>query len=278
MAIDVWTKEVYDSMYRSSGERRGRYPGTRPPINLHYHWWGVGYHMRNNFRDRVAPALKLRPGAHVLMLGSGFGWSMEGLDEIGVSSLGTDLSPHCIDCRELSEEDELIACIKEAGHPDPDDYWVIGDGPDVERPPPWVLRPHPNGSGNLHWQIRPLDLYLRERWGGPLRSKAKVLPEPVDTNSARATVERNSNKRITHIITEEVVNCLDDDKAADFLGHCQRMAERSRAKVLHIVTPFLEGKVQDDRLNWKTGEDWRAFARQSGVTHAFVTPGSLVRF
>ncbi len=266
--IENWTQEVYDSLYLFSGERYGRWPGTRPRIDLMYHWMGVGYSERNLARDKLAKVLDLRPGDQILSIGTGFGWSLEGWEELGVHCIGTDTSPYITEKMEVSEEAELRVRIAAAGHDDADDYYVLGPGPDVkEMPLPWVLRVHPGSYKNrLIWQIRPLDLYLRERWGGPLRTKSTVLAEPCDTGSSRKAVGNQCKEKVRYVITEHCLNGYDDEGAANFMASVEKTRERHKGSVVvHFVTERCG--VQDPRLNWKPRKGWLKMAKSLGLAH-----------
>lgn len=91
MAV-VWTKALFDLAYDFGAEPDG-HPNTREEIRLHYERAALWPDMvrRAGF---FAQHFGLTSTSRVLLVGAGFGWTVEALGNLGVRAIGTDTSPY----------------------------------------------------------------------------------------------------------------------------------------------------------------------------------------
>jgi hypothetical protein len=210
------TKEDFNSAYRANAERWGR-PSNREPIVLHYHRCML-YPMMERRAKVLVERLEIMPGEKVLIIGCGFGWTVEALNDYCVS-IGTETSTYILDNMHTSEEPDIVAAIEAVGL-------------DAS-----------TGEG----------LEIKEKLlGDGVRTRAVILNENSYSEQSRNIV-RQTLGGIDYVITEDVLPAFDDQNAKDFAAHIRQYA----APVYHLVTPLLVDSAQDAGYNWKTVTQWK---------------------
>lgn len=250
---DWSNRAAFEGYYKVLAEKCGR-PNTRPPIYLHYNDWHYGEGQRRlaaNLKDAaslVGPAV---------VIGAGFGWTVEGLLALGVTAIGTDISGYIHSAKLTSEEADIRDYCARAGV-DPDTDMVLGPSD------------HPKAVfSDNNWWIRPLDWWLM-RSAGP-RTAALVIDEDSSTNPSRRAVQLALGSDIAHIVTEELLNSVDDATALTVCDYIEQARTSklsvSGCTVHHMLSPLQPGGRQSPDLNWKTYADWRAFLDAAGFAH-----------
>ena len=120
-----WTKEQYDTAYRTQIERRmpggGPPPAEgRPPVFIHYHKWTM-VPMLAQMWANIQPALNILSTDHLCIIGAGFGWGVEAaIAEVNPANIvGIDISDYIAAEMGNTEEAELRDHVTTAGL-DPD--------------------------------------------------------------------------------------------------------------------------------------------------------------
>lgn len=220
--MPVWDKAMFDLAYSSSAEPEG-HPNTRPGIVLHYNRYSMLPELQRR-ADFFISHLGLTTSDRILIVGAGFGWTVEILQERGYNAVGTDISDYIFSSKDTPEDDEIAAAISAVG-----------------------LDPT-QGEGLLHFQ----------RLGGgagPRCKTTKLLREDSASNPSRNRVKTALGGFPTVAITEDVVTSLTDAECASLHTAIQRYDNTTR--VVHFLTelanpnpPFL--------FNSKTLQQWKA--------------------
>lgn len=263
----------------------GEPPYTPPrtqPVTLHYNEWSIrdGY---GTGQGAVALASQMKTvigldNAPVALIGAGFAYTAEGLVAAGTQAVvGTDTSSYILGAKDTSEEAEIREYCAASGI-DPDVHMLLCE----------------EGTPNAQfldgkWRIRPLDWYL-PRGTGVARSPQwlTIVGEDGANNGSRGRI-KNELRDITgsqtgddihHIITEEVLNSLDDADAANLIDWMQSASTQNNitptggATVWHMISGLQPGnprQVANPELNWKSYDDWRTFLNQNGgTTHNII--------
>jgi hypothetical protein len=252
MAV-TWDKAGFDKSYDLKGERWGR-PAWRTPIRTHYNDFLIGQNQRDYKSAKILPYIL----GNTVVVGAGFGWTVEGLIALGVNAIGTDISSHILDSKDTDEEADLRGYIIDAGI-DPDNDWCICDPAHVNAV--WMENPHAKiaatgafAPGHMEWMCRPIQL-IRTRVGP--RTVVTIADEDSTTNGSRNRI-RNALGSVDMVITQEVLNSIPN---ADVLTLCQHMAGFNKP-VVHILSPIQPDATQDPDLNWKTYQQWSSFISQ----------------
>lgn len=228
MPLKRWdTKADFDGAYGSSGDRlTGGRPTTRPPIRLHYHRATL-YPAAQRRAAKFAELFGWTAGSRVVIVGAGFGWTMEALEEIlpSIIVLGTDTSAYVQAQKNNSEEAELREAIVATGL-DPDS----GEGADK------------------------LSALLGSN-GPRARLAARILNENLLTRGSRRRVRTAVGAINCDVVTENVLESLADAEAQEFSAALHGL---TGGLVAHYVTPLLSDHLQDEGYNWKLLEDWKA--------------------
>ncbi len=90
--MPVWDKAAFDTFYSSGAERWG-HPNTRPQIRLHYHDHSILRWQRSGYAPRLFALLGMNAGDDVILVGSGFNGTAEGLSDLGVRVIGPSTLP-----------------------------------------------------------------------------------------------------------------------------------------------------------------------------------------
>lgn len=211
------TKEDFDSAYRVLAERGG-HPNTRKGVYLNYHRC-VMYPFMERRAKVLVERLDIQPGETALIVGCGFGWTVEAMNDYCVA-VGTETSPYIIENMHTSEEPDIAAAIAEVGL-DPD----TGEGADLKA----------------------------ELLGDGIRTRAVILNEHSITPESRNSVKASVGE-IDYVITEDVLPGFTDQEAVNFAA----IMALYGAPVYHIVTPLLVKTEQDPTFNWHTVSEWKA--------------------
>lgn len=290
MAFDS-SKAGFDKYYGYHSEKAagivyaGEPPYTPPrtaPIRLGYTEWRVANGAHRGYGARqLAADMKVAIGldnAPVALIGAGFAYTAEGLVAAGTQAVvGTDISTWIQSAKDTSEEQDIRDYCAASGI-DPDVHMLL------------CREGTPNAQFlDGKWRIRPLDWYL-PRGTGVARAAQwlTITDEDGSTNGSRGRI-KNQLRDITgsltgddihHIITEEVLNSLDDPDAANLIDWMQQAATQNNitptggATVWHMLSCLQPGnprQLANPELNWKSYDDWRTFLNQNGgSTHNII--------
>jgi hypothetical protein len=255
----TWDKAGFERYYRISGEPWGR-PSTRPPIYLHYNygWIGVG---QKKWCDVIAKTLGGVKDKRIALIGCGFNWTGEGFVELGATVVGTEVSSYILQAQNETEEADLREYISRAGL-DPDRDKIIG----------------PSGKADLD----PLDHWIRGSRAAPEpRTAIPAVDEDGSTVASRNKIAQRAGGGFDEIITEEVLNSVEDAVALNLCDKIAALAADKGGRVIHILSPlqpekFERGSQQPD-LNWKLYDDWRKFLDDNGFADHWILPSVPVQ-
>jgi hypothetical protein len=279
MAFDNATRAGYEKYYRIRAERAGWKPAgdlhTPPrssPVYTHYNEFHFG-----EGQIALAEQMKIAIGldnAPVALIGSGFAWTAQGLVNAGtLAVVGTETSSYIHAAKNTTEEQDIRDFCARAGI-DPDIHKVLC----------WPDTP---GAEFLdgEWRISPLDWWL-PRGAVPRSPQFLTIVEEDGSNAGSRGRIKNELRDITgsqtgddihHIITEEVLNSIDDNDAGNLVSWLQSAATQNNitptggADVFHMLSPLQVDANQSVDLNWKTYDDWRIFLDQNGgSTHKII--------
>lgn len=195
-----YTKEDYDSLYsirvRIWDETIQAY--RRSPIRLHYHRYVMQDMVRAHW-DYLVPDLGLTSTDRVVVVGSGFGWGIERLEELtGCTAVGVDISDYVHNVKGVSEDDEVRAAIVASGY-DP----TTGHGLEVFN----VCTTQP-------------------------RTKTTIINESMYTIKSRNAVKKAlGNQLPTWIVTEDMLSDFTDAEVLEWVGQIDKLG----VNVCHII-------------------------------------------
>jgi hypothetical protein len=219
--INFETKADFDDAYRIGAEPNG-HPNTRPEIKLHYNRKVIRPIALRNVTNLIR-VLSLVPTNAIVLVGVGFGWSIEVFLSLGFSRvIGTDTSLYIQGSKFLSEETDLRFAIS-----------AVGLDPD-------------RGEGNSL-----LNSFLDG--GSRTTEAARVLSEDLSTESSRNTIKSTLPIVPNWVITENVLSTLSDVEAVGLSNRLHLLD--TNIKVAHLDTT-IKPSGQDPRYNWKTLDDW----------------------
>ncbi len=229
MPLKNWDlKETWDTAYNFGAESLDGHPNTRDEVRLHYHR-SIKRPDADIHAARLATALGWTPpGPTIVIVGSGFGWTVEALEDLGFDRVvGIDVSSYINDNHDGTEEAEIEAEIAAVGL-DP----ATGRGAELKAR-------HFDG-------------------GNRGRSSRGVKNEDGRTPGSRRRIRialgLDGNTGVVDWgVSESVLESLDDAEAieaADW-GH------QYSANVAHFVHTLRPDGNQDAGFNWKTLEDWK---------------------
>lgn len=198
MAI-VWNKELYDLAYSKVVEPNGFNPQARGPIRLHYHrcvWYPEAVRRATFFKNHF----NLSSSTAVLIIGCGFGWTVEALNELGVPAIGTETSAYVQGQKGANEDAELVEAIERVGL-----LSAAGEGK--------ILLSNFRGDG--------------------VRTRANILNEDSSSNASRNRVRSAlSSGTLSLCITEDVVTSLTDSECATL----RSQANSYSVPIAHFLT------------------------------------------
>lgn len=232
MAV-TWTKELYDLAYDESAEPDG-HPNTREEIRLHYNRY-IMYPQMVLRAQKFISILGLTTADRLLIIGAGFGWTVEAFAGMGYSVVGTDVSAYIQNNKGLSEDDDISAAITAVG-----------------------LNPS-SGEGLLHFN---------RLKGDGTRTRGNVLNEDSSSNPSRNRVKAALGSDPTVIITEDLVTSLTDAECATLQNAIERYANGVR--VVHFLTEFANPNPPFS-FNSKSIDDWKLLFPTSTI----ITDGTF---
>lgn len=201
MPFRTWaTKTDWDTAYDVGVELDG-HPNTRPEVRLSYHravfipWfrWAM---------PKLVAALNLQPSQRIALIGCGFGWGIEVLNEMGFANVvGTEPSAYIQANKASTEEADIDAKIVSVG-----------------------LTPA-SGEGAV------LKAKLFDG-GTRSRAAANVLNEDLATTQSRRRL-RDFFGTLDWIITEGVVESLTDAEAQTLSTRARQV---TNAQIAHRIT------------------------------------------
>lgn len=196
-----WTKALFDLAYDSSAEPDG-HPSTRDEIRLHYNRYVLYPEMLRRAQALVT-LLGITLSDKILVVGCGFGWTVEAFAGLGYTVIGTDVSSYIQNNKTLSEDSDISTSITAVG-----------------------LSPT-SGEGLLHFN---------RLKGDGVRTRGSVLNEDSASTSSRNRVKTALGTAPTIIITEDLVTSLSDSECAVLQTNILKYA--ASVRVCHFLTEF----------------------------------------
>ncbi len=270
---------------QTSADHWGRYPGGATKSIRVPGWfdWPHGVQMRGNYTDKqsldlnigksksksLIDTLLISQNAPVVIIGSAFGPTVEGLINNGINAVGTDTSSFILDKIAVDDEQDCRDKIIAAGY-DPDTHIIYAFGRDISHDlsfAGFTLRSdiRPNRKDKFLWGIPVLNLMCRISRGLTNRGPVdKILAEGADTVQSRKVIADAVGGSLSYIISEYVLAGLTD---AAVLNFCDNMAALSFEKsgiITHLVNIDKgDGRGHPD-MNWKSLTEWRALLDANG--------------
>ncbi len=305
--MPVWDKAAFDQFYRTGAEKHGHWNG-RDGILLHYHYWSIGQYQRGRYAGLLAGVLSLNAGDSVALVGAGFNWTGEGLGDLGVDVIGTEISAYILGEQGNTEEAEIRQHCLDAGiDPDVDKIYCVPSDPGaaltldvnrVEATEKWLtarselhsreswIAVHgrlPNRAqvstvpnehlGNWQWMRDPLELFLRGGRAAPqVRGSGTVIDEDLETRQSRDRVFNAMANSPRYVISEEVLNGTDDVAGLRLCDDMRRLITERSGTVIHMLSPLQSRKQGAPELNWKTYADWRTHLDDNGFATQMILP------
>lgn len=227
MAV-TWTKELFDLAYKIDAEPEG-HPNTRESIKLHYNRYVV-YPIMLDRAKKFIEVLGLTSSDLIVVVGCGFGWTVEAMQSFGLTVIGCDISPYIQSAKGLAEDPDIDNALREVG-----------------------LDPA-SGAGTVHFN--------RLRNGGGTRAKTNVLNQDSSSNQSRNAVKSALGGRPTVVITEDVMPSLSDTECLALQLNIEQYAPGVR--ICHLITE-LANPNPPFNFNSKTGEAWKLLLPNSTI-------------
>jgi hypothetical protein len=217
MAV-TWDKAMFDMAYDVSAEPDG-HPSTRPEIRLHYHRY-VLYPEALRRAQFFVQQFNLTSATNVLVVGCGFGWTVEALVGMGIPAVGTDVSPYIHGNKDLSEDSDIQAAVQAAN------------------------LSTTSGEGMGHFNR------LR---GDGVRTRGTVMNEDHSNNASRGRVKRAFANNTIHLaISEDIVTSLTDAECLQV----RTFLANYTVPICHFVTEFANPNPPYN-FNSKSLADWK---------------------
>ena len=213
----VWDKALFDAAYSLNAEPDG-HPNTREAITLHYNRYVLFPEMLRRAQF-LAQLLGLNANSRVLVVGCGFGWTAEALSNLGIPTIGTDVSSYIQANKSLSEDADIAAAITAVGL-----STTAGEG---------------------------LSHFNRLKGDG-VRTRATVLNEDGMTATSRNRI-KNALGTITQCITEDLLTSLTDAECAAL----ETQIAKFNVPMCHFVTEFANPNPPFN-FNSKSIDQWKA--------------------
>jgi len=224
MAV-TWDKSLFDLAYEFPAEPDG-HPNTRQGIWLHYNRYVLYPEMLKRAQFFISH-FGLTAADRVLVVGCGFGWTVEALQDLGIEAIGTDISSYIFNVKDQTEDAEVADAITAVG-----------------------LNPT-SGEGLLHFN----------RLRAPKRTNAIILNEDSASPASRNRVKRAFSSDPTLIITEDLVTSLSD---AECLQLQNLIAAYATQRICHFVTEFANPNPPF-LFNSKSIVEWKALFPTSTI-------------
>lgn len=222
MPLYDWsTKGAFDAAYDFSGEPDG-HPSDRPEVRLHYHR-SVMMPYATTVAHGLVAALGWGATTRVVVVGAGFGWTVEVLRTLGLGRVvGIDTSSYVQSRKTQPEDDEVRASIIRAGL-------------------------DPASSRGAELLARHSDGLPRSRVASDLAN------ENLTTGASRARVRQIMGSQSFEVLTESVLESFTDAEAQQVSAFAH---SATSGRVSHYIFPRAEGNFLP--LNWKILEEWKA--------------------
>lgn len=237
MPIQDWTlQSTWDNAYRiKADERIGDGKGSLTnPLRTHYHNFIVKNAIGRTMQKLVTK-LNIVTGSRIVVIGAGFGWSVEWLNANGYVAIAVDPNQYLIDKAPTSEEPEITTLIAAKGRDKNE------------------LRIDPSDG-----QEKPLlDILVRQ---DGKRTNEILINENMKTDGSRRAVWNQLTNNMDYVITENMLSTLNDAEVidvADNIEECKKL--QAGVTVIHLDTWLDTSGRFDTGYNWKTGPEWRAF-------------------
>ena len=238
MPIQDWTLQAtWDAAYKiKADERIGDGKGSLTnPLRTHYHNFIV-----KNAIGRTMQALVIKLGivtsSRIVVIGAGFGWSVEWLNANGYIAIAVDPNQYLIDKSFTSEEGEITTLI-------------VSKGRDTNE-----SRIDVHGDG----QTKPLlDILVRQ---DGKRTSETLIDEEMKNPGSRKAVHSAIGKNMDYVITENMLSTLSDAELIDVASNLDKFKKlQANVPIIHLDTWLDTTGRFDTGYNWKTGPEWRAF-------------------
>ena len=164
----------------------------------------------------------------MLVVGCGFGWTVEALQDLGIEAIGTDISSYILGAKDLSEDADIASAIQAVG-----------------------LEPT-SGEGLVHFNR------LR---GSGVRTRGIILNEGSTSTKSRNAVKRAFSSDPTLIITEDLVTSLTDRECTTIQGH---IVNYGTLRICHFLTEFANS-APPFLFNSKSLVEWKALFPTSTI-------------
>jgi hypothetical protein len=220
-------KSTWDAAYDFGAESLDGHPNTRAEVRLHYHR-SVKRPAAVIHASRLAAALGWAPpGPTIVIVGAGFGWTVEALEDLGFDRVvGIDISTYIQGNQDGTEEAEIEAEIAAVGL-DP----ATGRGAELKAR-------HFDG-------------------GNRGRSSRGVKNEDGKNGASRGRIKQalglQGNEQIEWVVSEAVIESLTDIEATNGSDDLAIIGNN----VAHFVYTLRADGNQDAGFNWKSLEDWK---------------------
>ncbi len=248
----TWDRTLYDEMYVLHGYKtRWGIPSTLAQVGLApegdktpYPKFKVHYHRGPMFNATVTliKDLLALPGVpnitKALVIGGGFGWSVEALEANGIEAFHTEIGDHILNTQGTTEEQEFLDALAAQGLDTTYRMWAE--------------------DGTLT-----LDPLIR--WGARnVRNKKQAVEEDIASKGSRNKVKNKfTGNSMDIIITELVLESMDDNELANFLSDVEALRPNPTVLVLHVIVP----NHPDVRFNQKSLQEWHDFIVGLGLNH-----------
>ncbi len=236
MPIQDWTlQSTWDNAYKiKADERIGDGKGSlNNPLRTHYH----NFVLKNSAglgMQKLVTKLNIVAGSRIVVIGAGFGWSVEWLNANGFIAIAVDPNQYLIGKAPTSEEPEITTLIEAKGR-DKNELRIDVHGDGKEKPI--------------------LDILVRQ---DGKRTSETLIDEDMKNNGSRRAVWGELSKNMDYVITENVLSTLTDSELVDVANNFDSFKKlQSNIPIIHLDT--WTDISQRPEYNWKTGVEWRSF-------------------
>jgi len=237
MPIQDWTlQSTWDNAYKiKADELIGDGKGSLTnPLRTHYHNFIVKNAVGRTMQRLVAK-LNIVIGSRIVVIGAGFGWSVEWLNANGYIAIAVDPNQYLIDKAPTSEETEITTLIDAKGR-DKNEL-RIDPSDQIEKPL--------------------LDILVRQ---DGKRTSETLIDEDMKNNGSRRAVWNQLSKNMDYVITENMLSTLSDAELIDVADNLDKFKKlQANVPIIHLDTWMDTSGRFDTGYNWKTGPEWRAF-------------------
>lgn len=183
--------------------------------------------------------LGLTGADQVVVMGAGWGWTVEALVELGIEAAGTDPSPY-IQTRKTDDENADVD----------DRITAVGLSPG-------------SGYGAVVKGLFPLT--------GQPKTRAEVANEDLSNAGSRGRVRRLfASNRVTVAISELVLDTLTDAEITDVIGRVAAVDPSNLRLICHYLATAEHGANTRFPHNVKTRDEWRSFIDVAGGTSHWI--------